>query len=287
MTEDIEVKIDPGHGGVDPGAVGNGLQEKDIVFTIAKGVYNKLLTVPGIKPSLTRTTDTKIELSDRAKIANKDGADAFVSIHVNAGGGKGGFETFRYTKASKNSERLQDIIHASTFGAVVAKESTTIDRGKKTGNLAVLRETNMPAVLVECLFIDVLSDAEKLKRSDIIQAFIDGITNGIVSYFGLTIPTTIKGGEVEMTADETKQIKELQKIIEKQEERIKALEKQNEMPKWAAELLGDMKNKKLITTSADKGQTFSTISQMMKNAGFLEQRFLDHVASVNEKGGEK
>lgn len=92
-------------------------------------------------------------------------------------------------------------------------------------------------------------------------------------------------GDVENKLAEFKTAVEAQ--LKAQDEKIKALEKQNEMPKWATELLGDMKNKKLITTSADKGQIFSTVAQTFKNAGFLEQTFLDHVASVNAgKGGE-
>lgn len=75
--------------------------------------------------------------------------------------------------------------------------------------------------------------------------------------------------------------------LKAQDEKIKALEKQNQLPKCAEKLMTEMKDKGLITTSADKGYQFVTVAQTFKNAGFLEKTFLDHVASVNAgKGGE-
>lgn len=91
-----------------------------------------------------------------------------------------------------------------------------------------------------------------------------------------------EGKEMEQLTKKFEEFKKAtEEVLKAQDEKIKALEKQNKMPVWAPELLGEMKNKGLITTSADKGYQFSTIAQMLKNAGFLEQTFIDHVASVN------
>lgn len=91
-----EAWIDAGHGGGDAGAVANGLQEKNIALTVSLGIQKRLEEkYEEIKVHLSRSTDVFLELSDRTMTTNKAGADIWVSIHCNAGGGAGGFETFR------------------------------------------------------------------------------------------------------------------------------------------------------------------------------------------------
>ena len=79
----IKVFIDAGHGDTDPGAVGNGLNEKDVVLNIAKKL-GALLNGRGISIKYSRTNDTYLSLEDRARLANAWGADLFVSIHANS-----------------------------------------------------------------------------------------------------------------------------------------------------------------------------------------------------------
>lgn len=178
------VWIDAGHGGKDPGAVGNGLQEKDIVLTVSLGAKKRLESeYEGVQALLTRSTDVFYELKDRTTAANKAGADLLVSIHCNAGGGAGGFESFRYTDASAASRSLQNVIHTEIMAAL--KPFGVIDRGQKTANLHMCRESKMPAVLTENLFIDVATDAAKLKRQEVIGALIAGHVAGIAKYLGL------------------------------------------------------------------------------------------------------
>ncbi|MGP3787138.1 N-acetylmuramoyl-L-alanine amidase [Paenibacillus sp. 1A_MP2] len=133
---------------------------------------------------LTRSTDVFLELKERTSKANAAGADILVSIHCNAGGGKGGFESFRYTSASKESIKLQDALHK----AIMAKLGG-IDRGQKAQNLHMVRESKMPAVLTENLFVDVAADADRLKQSSVINAIIDGHVQGIANYLGLNRKT--------------------------------------------------------------------------------------------------
>ncbi|GIO90723.1 N-acetylmuramoyl-L-alanine amidase [Paenibacillus lactis] len=179
-----EVWIDPGHGGKDPGASGNGLQEKGIALTVSLGVKQRLeAEYEGVRVHLSRSTDVFLELKERTDEANKAGADLLVSIHCNAGGGAGGFETFRYTSASAASRSLQNVLHTEIMAAL--KPFNVNDRGQKADNLHMCRESRMPAVLTENLFIDVASDAAKLKRQDVIDALIAGHVSGIAQFLGL------------------------------------------------------------------------------------------------------
>lgn len=178
------VWIDPGHGGKDPGAVANGLREKDIALTVSLGVKQRLeVEYEGVQVQLSRSTDVFLELKERTDAANKAGADLLVSIHCNAGGGAGGFESFRYSNASTASKSIQDMLHKEIMA--VLKPFVVTDRGQKAANLYMCRESKMPAVLTENLFIDVATDAAKLKRQEVIEALIDGHVKGIAKYLGL------------------------------------------------------------------------------------------------------
>lgn len=176
--------IDAGHGGKDPGAVANGLTEKDIVLAVSLAIKVKLEEeYEGVQVLLSRSTDVFLELRDRTAAANKAGADILVSIHCNAGGGSGGFETFRYTSASAASRALQNVLHTEIMAAL--RPHGVTDRGQKSGNLHMCRESKMPAVLTENLFIDVQADANRLKQIDVIAAIVNGHVHGIAKYLGL------------------------------------------------------------------------------------------------------
>ncbi|MHA7912930.1 N-acetylmuramoyl-L-alanine amidase [Bacillus altitudinis] len=178
-----KIMLDPGHGGHDPGAAENGLKEKDLVLKIAKKTKTILEKVYGASVKLTRSTDVYIDLSQRARLANNWGADYFASIHINAAGGTG-FETYRYDKlsASSGTGKQQKIVHDAIYRKIKAKTS---DRGKKSKNLAVLRETNMPTILTENLFIDREKDAALLKQDAFLNLLAEGHAEGIAAAVGL------------------------------------------------------------------------------------------------------
>lgn len=179
-----KVWIDAGHGGKDPGAAANGLKEKDIALAVSLAVKARLeSTYEGVQVLLSRSTDVFLELKERTDKANAAGADLLVSVHCNAGGGAGGFESFRYTNASVASRAFQNVLHTEILTAI--KPFGVIDRGQKAANLHMVRESKMPAVLTENLFIDVTADAAKLKRSDVIDAIVSGHVSGIAKYLGL------------------------------------------------------------------------------------------------------
>lgn len=156
----VKVFIDPGHGGGDPGAVGNGLKEKDLTLAIALECRRVLLEeYEGIEVKMSRTGDTYPSLSARAKMANDWKARLFVSIHVNAGGGTG-FESYIFNGGGVSA---QTIDWRNQIHKVIAAGSGFKDRGQKKANFQVLRETKMPAILTENGFIDHKEDAAKLR----------------------------------------------------------------------------------------------------------------------------
>ncbi len=185
MNMTKKIMIDPGHGGHDPGAVANGMKEKDLVLTIAKKTKAILEKVYGATVKLTRSTDVYIDLSQRARLANNWGADYFASIHINAAGGTG-FETFRYDKlsASSSTGKQQTIVHDAIYNKIKEKIGDR-DRGTKSKNLAVLRETKMPAILTENLFIDRKEDAALLKQDSFLNLLAEGHAEGIAAAVGL------------------------------------------------------------------------------------------------------
>lgn len=175
----LKIFIDPGHGGTDPGATANGLLEKYLTLAISLKIKSLLSQYENVQVKLSRETDKYLSLSERARMANAWGADYFMSIHINAGGGTG-FETFIHTNASNASVANQNVIHPEILRPLDFR-----DRGKKRANYAVLRETKMPAILTENGFIDNASDAAKLKQSAYIDKIAQGHVNGLVKAFGL------------------------------------------------------------------------------------------------------
>ncbi|MED3783451.1 N-acetylmuramoyl-L-alanine amidase [Geobacillus stearothermophilus] len=177
----VKIMLDAGHGGKDSGAVGNGLREKDLTLNIVKKIGNLLNDYEGVEVHYTRTDDRFLELSERAAIANKLKADYFISVHINAGGGTG-FESyiFNNTKDAKTIA-YQNVIHAEIMKGI----GNVTDRGKKRANYAVLRETHMPAILTENLFIDNANDAAKLKSEQFLLQVAHGHVIGLEKAFGL------------------------------------------------------------------------------------------------------
>lgn len=176
----VKIYIDSGHGGSDPGAVGNGLNEKNLTLQISMRI-KEILTkeYQDVSIKMSRTGDTFPSLSDRTNEANAWGADFFLSIHINSGGGTG-FESYIYPSSGTPATTYQSIIHSEVTKLVNYK-----DRGKKTANFHVLRRSTMPALLTENGFIDSNSDASKLKTDSFVEALARGHVNGIVKAFAL------------------------------------------------------------------------------------------------------
>lgn len=176
------IVIDPGHGGSDPGAMGNGLVEKTLNLAIAKKVVNYLEHYDA-DIHLTRSDDRYLSLNERSDFANRLNADYFLSVHINAGGGTG-FESYVHTSENPGTVELRRIIHNHIMDYLSPRGIR--DRGLKSANFAVLRQTVMPAMLMECLFIDNPNDAKILKDEGFLNIFAKATAEGVAKALALS-----------------------------------------------------------------------------------------------------
>ncbi|TMJ06686.1 MAG: AMIN domain-containing protein [Bacillati bacterium ANGP1] len=173
------VAIDPGHGGEDPGAVGpSGLREADVVLDIALRVRD-LLAHDGIRVLMIRDSDTTVDLADRPRVARESGSTIYVSIHANASprAAVNGTETFFLTPQSLVlAQMIQD-----ELGVVLGIPS----RGIKTANFVVLRDNDIPSVLVETAFISHADDELRLRDQAFRQHVAEAVHHGIVRFLAI------------------------------------------------------------------------------------------------------
>ena len=193
----MKIMIDPGHGGKDPGAVANGLREKDLTLEIGLRI-GELLMSRGAEVHFTRVLDEFVELSERARMANAAGVDYFLSVHINAGGGSG-FESYTYPGTTGATAAYRNVIHRRV--ASVFTSAGFSDRGQKQANLAVLRETKMPAVLLEFGFIDNPRDAAKLKDPAWLEQLAQATAAGVAEAFGLPEPAETDSAQGDEVSD--------------------------------------------------------------------------------------
>ena len=175
--DELLVVLDPGHGGKDPGAVGiGGLQEKNVVLPISHHV-RKTLESNGLQVKMTRWDDRFISLAGRSEMANRLDADLFISIHANAISMSrpdvNGAETFYYSSGRALAQAIQRRI---------ISQMDMRDRGVKQANFYVLRNSAMPAVLVEVGFVTGRLDAPRLADPQFRQRMADAIADGILQY---------------------------------------------------------------------------------------------------------
>ena len=217
------IVIDPGHGGSDSGAVGNGLKEKNVVLATSKKL-GALLQKRGYRVLYTRSTDVFINLRSRTAFAAKRNADMFISIHANAAPNASsalkmsGVETFFLSPArserSKNAAALEnrgDLEDMNTFSkqtflnflnrekiissnklaidiqsymlSSVKKSFSSRDGGVREAPFWVLVGATMPAVLVEMGYITHPQEGKNLGKSAYQDRIAQGIANGVDAYF--------------------------------------------------------------------------------------------------------
>ncbi|MCM3389341.1 N-acetylmuramoyl-L-alanine amidase [Ureibacillus chungkukjangi] len=173
------IVLDAGHGGKDPGTTENGMYEKDITLNVIE-LLEKKVKAAGAKVILTRNSDTFPTLDERVKIANQNGADIFVSVHVNSGSSSAtGTETFYDSSKNPQSEE------GKKLAAEIQKQIVSLlkmkDRGVKNERYQVITYTKMPSVLVELGFVTNSEDAKKL--ADQRELYAEAIYNGILAYY--------------------------------------------------------------------------------------------------------
>ena len=181
-----KVVLDPGHGGTDPGAIGpGGLREAYVNMALAYRV-KELLEPAGLAVLLTREADTEVGLYERPEIANEAEADIFVSIHCNASDSPAsGVETYCLALGGPAGKL------ASLIQTRVVQATGAINRGVKTANFAVLRETNMPAALVEVGFISNPGEEARLKDAGYQRTIARAIAGAIAEYTGVSLPEPV------------------------------------------------------------------------------------------------
>lgn len=172
-----KVFIGVGHGGSDPGAVANGVKEKDLNLAIAKACRNELKKY-GVSVKMSRTKDENDAISEEIKECNAYSPHLAVDIHNNAGGGDGAEVYYHYgggTGKILAENILAEIVKTgqNSRGAKIRKNS----KGKDY--YGFIRETSCPAVIVECAFVDNAQDlkflASKAKKKKAGQAIAKGI----------------------------------------------------------------------------------------------------------------
>ncbi|MBN2139234.1 MAG: N-acetylmuramoyl-L-alanine amidase [Sedimentisphaerales bacterium] len=177
------VVIDAGHGGKDPGATSClGYYEKTVNLAVASKVAS-LLKRSGVRAIMTRSNDTFIELEDRAEIANRYGADLFVSIHADSSprSSTRGFTIYVARSASWSSRRAASAISKSMSRTDLTK------RGIQKADYRVLVCTKGPAVLVELGYLSNHSEAGMLRNSSFQNRLAQAVSDGITEFLGRNI----------------------------------------------------------------------------------------------------
>lgn len=176
------IVVDAGHGGSDPGALGYGMQEKDITLITSKHLRD-YLTKAGAEVVMTRDTDIFHSLEKRVSIANNTAGQVFVSIHANAfNGTANGTETYYNEDNPKSADNKK----LATFiqKRMLIPELDMKDRGVKEANFYVIRYQNkMASTLIELGFIDQKDDAAKLASDTWRKKAAYQIHLGIKDYF--------------------------------------------------------------------------------------------------------
>lgn len=214
------IVVDAGHGGHDPGAIGrSGLKEKNVTLDVARRLRD-LLTQDGFRVVMTRYDDRFIPLHGRSGIANREGADLFISVHANSSRSRKvtGFEAYylseatddhaRALEASENASlpqeigrptsseseailwdllytenRLESLELASYACRGLSRQGLPVgNRGVKSARFAVLKGAHMPAVLMEVGFISSPDEETRMRRPQYRQRLAEGIRKGILSF---------------------------------------------------------------------------------------------------------
>jgi N-acetylmuramoyl-L-alanine amidase len=215
------IVIDPGHGGHDPGATGSGVTEAEVVLDVALRLEKLLADVEGIDVILTRRSDEYIPLQERTAMANREGADLFLSIHANASSSlqANGIETYYLNFATTSTAAavaarenaasgqtmaaLNDVVKAIALHnkldesrdfathvqrAMVERlrgsNRNLRDLGVKQAPFVVLVGASMPSVLAEVAFLTNAQEVRLLRGSTYRQRIAEALFNAIRKYQG-------------------------------------------------------------------------------------------------------
>jgi N-acetylmuramoyl-L-alanine amidase len=186
LVQDVLIVIDPGHGGRDVGTQSISkprYQEKSLNLVTAQFVRGFLLQL-GYQVFMTRKDDVFVSLSKRAQMANEKKPELFVSIHYNSAPSAAaqGIEVFFYQSKDNKVRTFKSKQLAQSVLKHAVAQTKAKSRGVKHGNYAVIRETTMPAVLIEGGFVTNEEELQKLKDPTYLKKIAWGIVRGIEDY---------------------------------------------------------------------------------------------------------
>ncbi|CYT85671.1 cell wall hydrolase/autolysin [Streptococcus suis] len=199
-TRSYTVYIDPGHGGRDSGASYGGVHEKNLALSVSNKLRENLLQY-GINVLMTRTGDYDVDFkTERSRMTNASNADLFISIHFNATGAgvsnSTGIETYWYQYDPEYQPKINKEMHnnptrlaeseilANKVQESLIKETGAVDRGVRRETFAVLRETAIPAILVELGFMDNPSELQVIKQDSYHTRLAKALAQGVMNWYG-------------------------------------------------------------------------------------------------------
>ena len=191
LVQNFFIIIDPGHGGHDVGTQSISkprYQEKSLNLVTAQFVKSFLQQL-GYQVLMTREDDTFVSLDKRALFANERKPTLFVSIHYNSAPSAEaqGIEVFFYQSKEKKARTIKSKRLAQAVLKNVVAQTQAKSRGVKQANYAVIRETTMPAVLVEGGFVTNEAELQNLKDPTYLKLIAWGIVRGIEEYLSKTL----------------------------------------------------------------------------------------------------
>ncbi|MCR8844514.1 N-acetylmuramoyl-L-alanine amidase [Paenibacillus sp. SC116] len=179
LLEGKTIVIDPGHGGKDPGSIGQqGTIERDMTLQLAKEIEQELLEKTGATVLLTREQDESVDLQQRIDMAEKESADLFLSIHFDAftTNDVEGMTTYH---RNSNDQPIAQAVH----DRLIEKNFDTRDRGVRAGDYYVLRENTVPSLLLELGYISNEKDETRMRSLYFHQEASEAIVDGVIDYF--------------------------------------------------------------------------------------------------------
>lgn len=176
--------VDAGHGGKDLGAAGNGLYEKDVALLIVKKIKD-LSSQYGVNVILTRENDVFMSPQERSNFANDQNADAFISVHINSAAtdiaAGSGFEVMLSPNTEKFASENQ-LLGSAVLQNISKNFTAAATLQESKSGIWILKNSNIPATLIECGYITDANDARNLKDDSKIELMAKNILEGVAAY---------------------------------------------------------------------------------------------------------
>ncbi len=186
-----KVFIGVGHGGSDPGATGNGFQEKDLNLSIALACRDTLAG-SGVDVEISREADVTSSLEERIRQCNQFDPDLALDVHNNAGGGDGA-EVYHHYAGGTGKTLAENIL--SEIVAIGQNSRGTKVKLNSAGRdyFGFIRQTSAPAVIVECAFVDNAADIQMVGTADKQKRMGQAIARGVLKTLGIPYQGDVNG----------------------------------------------------------------------------------------------